>query len=213
MTDFATEEAADLQKQREESLRQRKRKGVASPSGAGPNFSVQSSSEVKLTAAKEFEEAEKSVLDLELNRRNANTALCHTKIIKDWDHFQERATWLHRSLNELKKELRLATDERDKLKADLQVAEFDVAEFFKRYDHATRAQELTAKALEEVNKQKNGVVEKVAELENALDSLKSENSSLKEENLRLERGTEVAVKARVENFINQFEFTSDYENL
>ncbi|KAL2508782.1 putative abhydrolase domain-containing protein [Forsythia ovata] len=94
----------------------------------------------------------------------------------------------------------------DKLKADLQNAESNVGEFSKRYDHATRAQE-------ESNAQKKGLVDKVAELKNSLDSLKAENSSLKDENLKLEKSTDEEVKAGIENFINQFEFTQDYENL
>ncbi|KAL2508793.1 Uncharacterized protein Fot_32440 [Forsythia ovata] len=90
----------------------------------------------------------------------------------------------------------------DKLKADLQNAESNVGEFSKRYDHATRAQE-------ESNAQKKGLVDKVVELKNSLDSLKAENSSLKDENLKLEKSTDEEVKAGIENFINQFEFTQE----
>ncbi|KAL2494394.1 AH/BAR domain superfamily [Forsythia ovata] len=97
-------------------------------------------------------------------------------------------------------------EEWDKLKADLQTVESDVVKFFKRYEQAIRALELTAKALEEATEQKNRLIEKVAELENAMDSLKVENSQLDEENLKLERSTEEAMKDR-------FEFTPDYENL
>ncbi|KAL2488703.1 Uncharacterized protein Fot_41995 [Forsythia ovata] len=114
------------------------------------------------------------------------------------------------SINKSKKELRNVTEERDKLKKDLQNTESDVAEILKRYDNATQAQLVTSKALEEVNDQKMGLIEKVAELEITMDSLKAEISGLKEEKLRLERSTEVAVKAGVENFRNQFEFTQDY---
>ncbi|KAL2509111.1 hypothetical protein Fot_32758 [Forsythia ovata] len=46
-----------------------------------------------------------------------------------------------------------------------------------------------------------------------MDSLKAENSQLKEENLKLERSTEEVVNAGLENFLYQFEFTPDYENL
>ncbi|KAL2501372.1 Intermediate filament [Forsythia ovata] len=115
--------------------------------------------------------------------------------IKDRNHFQERATWLQGSLNELKTELRLLTDEKDKLKVDLQNAESDVVEFSKRYDHATRAQEVITKALEESNDQKKELVGKVAELENALDSLKAECSGWKDTNLKMEKGTEDRMKA------------------
>ncbi|KAL2514990.1 hypothetical protein Fot_28961 [Forsythia ovata] len=108
-----------------------------------------------------------------------------------------------RSLNESKQELRIVSNERDKLKADVQTIEYDVAEFFKRCDHAIWA-ELTTKAFEEATEQKNGLTEKVVELENAMDSLKVENSQLKEENLKLESIKEV-VKAGVENLWNQFE--------
>ncbi|KAL2500456.1 hypothetical protein Fot_34304 [Forsythia ovata] len=44
----------------------------------------------------------------------------------------------------------------DKLKENLQTVKSDMVEFSKRYDHATQAQELTAKALEEANEQKKG---------------------------------------------------------
>ncbi|KAL2559967.1 putative abhydrolase domain-containing protein [Forsythia ovata] len=103
--------------------------------------------------------------------------------------------------------------EEAKLKADLQNTEFNVAEFSKRYDHTTRAQELTTKALEKSNAQKKGLVDKVEELENALDYHKAENSGLKEERLQLERRTKEAVKVGVENFRNQFEFTQNYKNI
>ncbi|KAL2555528.1 Uncharacterized protein Fot_00267 [Forsythia ovata] len=183
-------------------------------------YSAKSSVEAKLIAAKALaarsmvliEEAEVSVRDLELNKRNV--ALRNVeKMIKDLDYFKELSSWLQVSLKESKKELRVVTDQRDKLKEDLQNAEFDVAEFSKRYDNAAQSQLVTSKALEEVNDHKRGLIEKVAELENALDSLKVENSGLKEEKLGLERNTEDAVKAGVENFRNQFEFTQDYENL
>ncbi|KAL2456119.1 hypothetical protein Fot_57072 [Forsythia ovata] len=65
----------------------------------------------------------------------------------------------------------------------------------KSYDQATKAQEVTAKSLEEVNEQKNELIEKVAELENDMDFLRKENFQLKEENLKLERGTEEVLKA------------------
>ncbi|KAL2553309.1 hypothetical protein Fot_06928 [Forsythia ovata] len=103
--------------------------------------------------------------------------------------------------------------EEDKLKADLQTTESDVAKFSKRCDCAIRAQELTAKALEEAIENKKGVIEKVAKLKNAIDFLKVENSQLKEENSKLERSIEEVVKAVVDSFWNQFEFTPDYENL
>ncbi|KAL2520428.1 Uncharacterized protein Fot_24351 [Forsythia ovata] len=161
-----------------------------------------------------IEEVEIRVRDLELTKRNADTTICNVdKIIKDRDHFQERATWLQGSLNGSKNEEKLLAEERDKLKKDLQNAESDVAKFSKRYDHATHAKAVTAKALEEANNQRKGLVDKVAKFEDALDSLKVECSALKEANLKLEKGTEEMVKAGVENFRNQFEFTHDYENL
>ncbi|KAL2551973.1 hypothetical protein Fot_05647 [Forsythia ovata] len=62
---------------------------------------------------------------------------------------KERTTWLQGSLNESKQELKIISEERDKLKTDLETVESDVANFFKRCDYSLRAQELTAKALEE----------------------------------------------------------------
>ncbi|KAL2489680.1 Uncharacterized protein Fot_42972 [Forsythia ovata] len=103
-------------------------------------------------------------------------------IIKDQNCHKERATGLQGSLNKSKRELRIVSEERKKLKADLQTDESDVAEFSKRCDCTIRAQELTAKALEEATEHKNRVMEKVAELKNAVDSLKAINSQLKEEN-------------------------------
>ncbi|KAL2502577.1 Uncharacterized protein Fot_36425 [Forsythia ovata] len=76
----------------------------------------------------------------------------------------------------------------DKLKKDMQNAESDVAEFSKTYDHP---------GLGRGQQTEEG----------------TECSSLKEANLKLEKGTEDAVKAGVEIFRNQFEFTQDYENL
>ncbi|KAL2501499.1 Uncharacterized protein Fot_35347 [Forsythia ovata] len=73
------------------------------------------------------------------------------------------------------------------------------------------AKVVTAKSLEEANDQKNWIIEKVAELENALDSLKIECSSLKEKNIELDKGTEEAMRNGVENVRNQFEHTSDYK--
>ncbi|KAL2502631.1 Uncharacterized protein Fot_36479 [Forsythia ovata] len=92
----------------------------------------------------------------------------------------------------------------DKLKKDMQNAESDVVEFSKTYDHTGLGR---GQQTEEETGQQG------AELENALDSLKTECSSLKEVNLKLEKGTEETVKAGVEIFRNQFEFTQDYENL
>ncbi|KAL2493717.1 hypothetical protein Fot_37491 [Forsythia ovata] len=80
------------------------------------------------------------------------------------------------SLNESKQKLRIVADEVDKLNVDLQTAKSNVAELSKRYAHATRAQELMAKAVEEANEHMSSLVDKVAEPENALDSLKAECS-------------------------------------
>ncbi|KAL2538373.1 hypothetical protein Fot_19764 [Forsythia ovata] len=59
--------------------------------------------------------------------------------------------------------------------------------------------------LEEANAQIEGLLDKICQLEEVVESLKSENLSLK-------ANTEEAVKVGVENFRSQFEFTSDYEN-
>ncbi|KAL2502396.1 hypothetical protein Fot_36244 [Forsythia ovata] len=72
--------------------------------------------------------------------------------------------------------MRLLTEEKDKLKADLSAAKSNVAEFLK------------------------------SQLEELTESLRSKNLSHK-------ANTEEVVKAGVENFRSQFEFTSDYENL
>ncbi|KAL2557825.1 Uncharacterized protein Fot_02564 [Forsythia ovata] len=53
----------------------------------------------------------------------------------------------------------------------------------------------------------------IAQLEKAVENLKIECSGLKEANLKLDEGTEEVVKAGVEIFRNQFDFTSDYENI
>ncbi|KAL2549160.1 Uncharacterized protein Fot_10690 [Forsythia ovata] len=66
-------------------------------------YSNKSSAEEKLNAAKALtawslvliEEAEASISDLELNKRNVATALQNTEsIMKDRDHYKEWATWL-----------------------------------------------------------------------------------------------------------------------
>ncbi|KAL2529664.1 hypothetical protein Fot_22265 [Forsythia ovata] len=126
-------------------------------------------------------------------------------------------------LNESKNDLKPLTEERDKLKKDLEVAKSDVAEFSKRFDLANQTQEIMAKVLaepnaqreslmeritqlEEANAQREGLLDKIYQLEEVAESLRSENFSLKE-------NIDEAVKAGVENFRSQFEFTSDYENL
>ncbi|KAL2501282.1 hypothetical protein Fot_35137 [Forsythia ovata] len=90
-------------------------------------YSVLASPGHKLTAAKALavrsmmliEEVETSVRDMELTNRNTDTALRNTqKIVKDMDHFQERDAWLQGSLNESKKELRVLTKEKNKLKQE-----------------------------------------------------------------------------------------------
>ncbi|KAL2508736.1 hypothetical protein Fot_32383 [Forsythia ovata] len=60
--------------------------------------------------------------------------------------------------------------------------------------------------LEEANAQKEELLDKICQLEEVAESLRSGNLSLKE-------NTEEAVKAVVENFRSQFDFTSNYENL
>ncbi|KAL2558563.1 Uncharacterized protein Fot_03302 [Forsythia ovata] len=97
--------------------------------------------------------------------------------------------------------MRLLTEEKDKLKVDLSATECNVAEFSKRSDLANQAQEITAKALEE-----DGLLDKICQLEEVAESLRSDNLSLK-------ANTEKAVKAGIEDFRRQFKFTSDYENL
>ncbi|KAL2494044.1 Uncharacterized protein Fot_37801 [Forsythia ovata] len=115
------------------------------------------------------------------------------------DHFQERATWLQGSFNESKNELRVLTDEKDKLKNNLMNDE-------------SNAQEVTAQALEQANSQKKGLVDKIAELQNDAHALKAEYSSLKK-NISLEYSIEEVVKARMENFKNQFDYIQNHDNL
>ncbi|KAL2551984.1 uncharacterized protein Fot_05603 [Forsythia ovata] len=119
-------------------------------------YSKKSSTEDKLNAAKTLtarsivliEEAEASVSDLELNKRNVATALQNAEsIMKDWDHYKERVTWLQEGLNEVNKELRPLTDEMDKLKKDLDAVEFDVVKFFKRCDLDYQAEEIKGENL------------------------------------------------------------------
>ncbi|KAL2501355.1 uncharacterized protein Fot_35203 [Forsythia ovata] len=95
--------------------------------------------------------------------------------------------------------MRLLTDEMDNLKKDLEAAESDVTEFSKRSDLANQAQEITAKALAKANAQRERLIDKIAQLDEATEQ---------------QSETEVqSVKAGVEDFKNQFEFTLDYENL
>ncbi|KAL2494755.1 uncharacterized protein Fot_38512 [Forsythia ovata] len=185
-------------------------------------YSDQSSANLKLSTAKAMvawpfmliEEAETEVHDMELTKKSSKTALQNAdKIIKDRDHFQDQVTWLQGSLFKLKNELKILAEDRDKLRVDLASSEVDLAEFLMKYNHTNHAQEVTAKALEDANSQRDGMVEKMAQLENAKELLKTECSSLKEKNHKLERNTEEKVKAGVENFLNHFEFTRDYENL
>ncbi|KAL2528834.1 hypothetical protein Fot_21435 [Forsythia ovata] len=109
------------------------------------NYSVKSFAGVKLSTVKAFvtqplvliKETKSSVWDLELNKTSVDIALRNAEnIIKDRDHFKEWTKWLQRVLNKLKKEMRILTDERDKLKADLTAIESDVVEFSKRSDLA-----------------------------------------------------------------------------
>ncbi|KAL2508980.1 hypothetical protein Fot_32627 [Forsythia ovata] len=135
----------------------------------------------------------------------------------------ERAAWVQGALNESKKDLEPLTEERDKLKKDLEAAEFDVVEFSKRFDLANQAQEIMAKALAEANAQRKILMGRITQLEQAnaqreclLDNifqLEEVAESLRSENISLKANTDKAVKAGVENFRSQFEFTSDYENL
>ncbi|KAL2545329.1 hypothetical protein Fot_14562 [Forsythia ovata] len=119
--------------------------------------------------------------------------------------------------------MRLLTDDKDKLKADLAAAESDVAEFSKKFDLANQAQEITTQALAEANVQKKSLARRPTQLEEAIaqrdglldkiGQLKDVVESLRSENLSLKANTEEAVKVGVENFRSQLEFTSDYENL
>ncbi|KAL2552478.1 hypothetical protein Fot_06097 [Forsythia ovata] len=93
------------------------------------------------------------------------------------------------------KEVRTLLEDNERLKADL-------ASF-----------EITTKVLAEANTQRDGLVDKIAHLDETAESLRVECSDLKGENLKLNSETEEAVKAGVENFRNQFEFTTNYENL
>ncbi|KAL2502117.1 Uncharacterized protein Fot_35965 [Forsythia ovata] len=145
-----------------------------------------------------IEEPEVEVLDMKLTEKSSETALWNTnKIIRDRDHFKEQVTWLQGSISVIKKEVKILTEDGEKLKADLVSFEADAAEFSKKYDHANHAQELTAKALAEVNSQREGLVEKTAQLEDSLDSAKAGCSSLKEKNLELEWSTEEVAKVGV----------------
>ncbi|KAL2557819.1 hypothetical protein Fot_02558 [Forsythia ovata] len=123
--------------------------------------------------------------------------------------------------------MRLLIDEKDKLKEDLGIVEFDVANFLKRSDLSNQAQEVTAQALAEPSVQYDALIDKIAQLEETVEclraegyDLRSENQKLRSkieklagENLKLKSEIEEVVKAGVKEFRNQFEFTSDYENL
>ncbi|KAL2502282.1 hypothetical protein Fot_36130 [Forsythia ovata] len=144
-------------------------------------------------------------------------------IMKDQDHYKERAAWLHGALNESKKDLKPLTDERDKLKKDLEAVESDMAEFSNRFDLANQAQKITAKALAEANAQMESLTGRITQLEEAnaqrerlLDNifhLEEVAESLRSENLILKTNTEEAVKVEVENFRSRFKFTLNYKNL
>ncbi|KAL2538433.1 hypothetical protein Fot_19824 [Forsythia ovata] len=71
------------------------------------------------------------------------------------------------TLNESKKDLKPLTEERDKLKKDLETAESDVAEFSKRFALANQAQEIMAKALSEANAQRESLMGRITQLEEA----------------------------------------------
>ncbi|KAL2558134.1 hypothetical protein Fot_02873 [Forsythia ovata] len=88
------------------------------------SYSTNSSAKAKLNAARAIvirslvliEEANVSIRGLELNKRNVDTTLRNANsIIKDRDYHKEQTTWLQESLNKLKRELRIVSDERDKL--------------------------------------------------------------------------------------------------
>ncbi|KAL2558596.1 axoneme-associated protein [Forsythia ovata] len=125
--------------------------------------------------------------------------------------------------------MRPMIDERDKLKKDLEVAKFDVAEFSKRCNLANQAQKITAKAFDKANTQREGVMDritqleeanaqrkrlmdKIAQLEKMVESLRAKCYDLNGENLSLKSETDEAVKAIVEDFRSHFEFTPNYEN-
>ncbi|KAL2552436.1 hypothetical protein Fot_06055 [Forsythia ovata] len=72
---------------------------------------------------------------------------------------------------------------------------------------------ITTKVLAEANTQRDGLVDKIAHLDETAKSLRVECFDLNGENLKLNSETEEVVKVEVENFRNQFEFTTKYENL
>ncbi|KAL2529267.1 Uncharacterized protein Fot_21868 [Forsythia ovata] len=160
------------------------------------------------------EEAETAIHDLELTKKKIKTAFQNDDdTIKDMDNFLEQVTWIHGSLSELKTELRAPTNDQDKLKSDMENSKANMAEFLKKYDHTNQVQKVTAKALEEANTKRGRLVDKIAKLDDVVDSLKAEYSGLKAKNLELKRGTKEVVKVGVENFRNQFWYTQDYKNI
>ncbi|KAL2553956.1 hypothetical protein Fot_07575 [Forsythia ovata] len=89
--------------------------------------------------------------------------------------------------------------------SDLETTEFDVAEFSKRFDLANQAHEITTKALAEDNAQKESLMGRTTQLEKAnaqrdglldkIGQLKEVAESLRSENLSLKANTEDALKA------------------
>ncbi|KAL2529289.1 Uncharacterized protein Fot_21890 [Forsythia ovata] len=136
------------------------------------------------------EEAETAIHDLELTKKKIKTAFQNADdTIKDMDNFLEQVTWIHGSPSELKTELRAPTNDQDKLKSDMENSKADMAEFLKKYDPTNQVQKVTAKALEEANTKRGRLVDKIAKLDDVVDSLKAEYSGLKAKNLELKRGT------------------------
>ncbi|KAL2508868.1 hypothetical protein Fot_32515 [Forsythia ovata] len=87
-----------------------------------------------------IDEAEAKVRNMELTKKSSETALRNAdKIIKDRDHFRDQVTWLQGSLSELKNELKILTEDMDKLRVDLASSKVGVTEFLKKYDHTNHA--------------------------------------------------------------------------
>ncbi|KAL2529151.1 hypothetical protein Fot_21752 [Forsythia ovata] len=85
--------------------------------------------------------------------------------------------------------MRLLVDEMDKLKKDLEVVESDVS---KKSNLTNQAQEITAKVLAEANKQREGLIDKIALLDEMVESLRTECYDLKGKNSILKSEIEEA---------------------
>ncbi|KAL2553577.1 hypothetical protein Fot_07196 [Forsythia ovata] len=110
--------------------------------------------------------------------------------MEDRDYFWDQVTWLQSCIGELKKEVKTLAEDKEKFQADLANSEAGVVEFSKKCDHANQTQEITAKALAKANLQREGLVDKIAQLDEVKKNLQVECSGLKETNLEIEKGTE-----------------------